>query len=115
MLTKYQMIKFIDFCEVRFLPESEARVAVIVGDAAVQHRLSTVSPDSNPTTVVLQTGDDSLVKTTSFHTAALILLSSHHWRRRLLWFCIKCRPSNRSLTDRPLCCKRCRMVRADTE
>ncbi|GFW76008.1 hypothetical protein TNCV_351931 [Trichonephila clavipes] len=32
MLTKYQMIKFIDFCEVGFLPESVARVATIVGD-----------------------------------------------------------------------------------
>ncbi|GFT06078.1 g_PROTEIN_RECEP_F2_3 domain-containing protein [Trichonephila clavipes] len=32
MLTKYQMIKFIDFCEVRFLPESVARLAAIVGD-----------------------------------------------------------------------------------
>ncbi|UYV82279.1 hypothetical protein LAZ67_21001563 [Cordylochernes scorpioides] len=32
MLTKYQMIKFIDFCEVWFLPESVARVAPIVGD-----------------------------------------------------------------------------------
>ncbi|GFV35122.1 hypothetical protein TNCV_1853391 [Trichonephila clavipes] len=32
MLTKYQMIKFIDFCEVWFLPESAARVATIVGD-----------------------------------------------------------------------------------
>ncbi|GFX03892.1 hypothetical protein TNCV_4677971 [Trichonephila clavipes] len=31
-LTKYQMIKFIDFCEVWFLPESVARVAAIVGD-----------------------------------------------------------------------------------
>ncbi|GFX29791.1 hypothetical protein TNCV_4749201 [Trichonephila clavipes] len=32
MLTKYQMIKVIDFCEVWFLPESVARVAAIVGD-----------------------------------------------------------------------------------
>ncbi|GFU56903.1 hypothetical protein TNCV_2437801 [Trichonephila clavipes] len=32
MLSKYQMIKFIDFCEVWFLPESVARVATIVGD-----------------------------------------------------------------------------------
>ncbi|GFX00805.1 uncharacterized protein TNCV_4577721 [Trichonephila clavipes] len=32
MLTKYQLIKFIDFCEVWFLPESVARVAAIVGD-----------------------------------------------------------------------------------
>ncbi|GFU56851.1 hypothetical protein TNCV_88121 [Trichonephila clavipes] len=32
MLTKYQMIKFIDFCEVWFLPESVARVAAVVGD-----------------------------------------------------------------------------------
>ncbi|GFU35701.1 hypothetical protein TNCV_1203751 [Trichonephila clavipes] len=32
VLTKYQMIKFIDFCEVWFLPESVARVIAIVGD-----------------------------------------------------------------------------------
>ncbi|GFT81494.1 transposable element Tc3 transposase [Trichonephila clavipes] len=32
MLTKYQTIKFIDFYEVWFLPESVARVAAIVGD-----------------------------------------------------------------------------------
>ncbi|GFU70707.1 hypothetical protein TNCV_4952011 [Trichonephila clavipes] len=32
MLTKYQMIKFIDSCEVWFLPESVARVAAIVRD-----------------------------------------------------------------------------------
>ncbi|GFV29273.1 hypothetical protein TNCV_4603051 [Trichonephila clavipes] len=32
MLTKYQMIEFIDFCEVWYLPESVARVAAIVGD-----------------------------------------------------------------------------------
>ncbi|GFX31274.1 retrovirus-related Pol polyprotein from transposon TNT 1-94 [Trichonephila clavipes] len=31
-LTKYQMITFIDFCEVWFLPESVARLAAIVGD-----------------------------------------------------------------------------------
>ncbi|GFW45384.1 uncharacterized protein TNCV_4734911 [Trichonephila clavipes] len=32
ILTKYQMIKFIDFCEVWLLPESVARVAAIAGD-----------------------------------------------------------------------------------
>ncbi|GFS99898.1 transposable element Tcb1 transposase [Trichonephila clavipes] len=32
MLTKYQMIKFIDFCEMWFLPELVARVGAIVGD-----------------------------------------------------------------------------------
>ncbi|GFX36082.1 hypothetical protein TNCV_4216041 [Trichonephila clavipes] len=32
MLTKSQMIKFIDFCEVWFLPESVARVAAVAGD-----------------------------------------------------------------------------------
>ncbi|GFT18673.1 hypothetical protein TNCV_2276801 [Trichonephila clavipes] len=32
MLTKYQMIKFIDFCEVWFPPESVARIAAVVGD-----------------------------------------------------------------------------------
>ncbi|GFW20614.1 uncharacterized protein TNCV_1048371 [Trichonephila clavipes] len=58
---------------------------------------------------------DSSVKTTSFHYAAHILLSSHHWRRRRLWFFVKGRPSNGCLEDRPLCCKRRRMVRADIE
>ncbi|GFT07132.1 hypothetical protein TNCV_1416351 [Trichonephila clavipes] len=32
MLTKYQMITIIDFCEVWFLPKSVAKVAAIVGD-----------------------------------------------------------------------------------
>ncbi|GFS53303.1 hypothetical protein TNCV_3845081 [Trichonephila clavipes] len=58
---------------------------------------------------------DSSVKTTSFHSASHILLSSHHWWRRRLWFCVKCRPSNGRLADRPLCCKRRRMIHADTE
>ena len=57
---------------------------------------------------------DSSVKTISFHSAVHILLSSHHWRRRRLWFCVKGRRSNGRLADRPLCCKRRRMVRADT-
>ncbi|GFX10076.1 transposable element Tcb1 transposase [Trichonephila clavipes] len=34
MLTKYQMIKFIDFCEVGLMPESVASVAAIVGITA---------------------------------------------------------------------------------
>ncbi|GFV69732.1 hypothetical protein TNCV_1348851 [Trichonephila clavipes] len=34
---------------------------------------------------------------------------------RFLWFYVKGTPSNRRLADRPLCCKRRRMVRADTE
>ncbi|GFV11687.1 hypothetical protein TNCV_976761 [Trichonephila clavipes] len=54
---------------------------------------------------------DSSVITTSFHSAAQILLSSHHWRWRHLWFCVKGRPINRRLADRSLCCKRRRMVR----
>ncbi|GFV58262.1 hypothetical protein TNCV_4614661 [Trichonephila clavipes] len=54
---------------------------------------------------------DSSVKTTSFHSVTHILLSSHHWWRRCLWFCVKGRPSNGRLADRPLCCKRRRMVR----
>ncbi|GFS73876.1 ascorbate transporter, chloroplastic [Trichonephila clavipes] len=53
---------------------------------------------------------DPSVKTTSFHSAALILLSSHHWWRRRLWFCVKGRPSYGRLADRPLCCKRRRMI-----
>ncbi|GFX18033.1 hypothetical protein TNCV_1577121 [Trichonephila clavipes] len=58
---------------------------------------------------------DSSVKTTSFHSAAYILLSSHHWRWRHLWFCVKGRPSNGRLADRPLCYKWRRMLRVDTE
>ncbi|GFV63121.1 hypothetical protein TNCV_1345801 [Trichonephila clavipes] len=58
---------------------------------------------------------DSSVETTSFHSATHVLLSSHHWRWRRLWFRIKSEPSNGHLADRPVCCKRRRMVRADTE
>ncbi|GFV68346.1 hypothetical protein TNCV_575981 [Trichonephila clavipes] len=49
---------------------------------------------------------DSSVKTTSFRYATHIHFSSHHWRRRRLWFCVMGRPSNGRLADRPLCCKR---------
>ncbi|GFU23097.1 hypothetical protein TNCV_3515431 [Trichonephila clavipes] len=58
---------------------------------------------------------ESSLKTTSFHSATHIILLSHHWWRRRLWFDIKDRPRNGHLADRPLCCKRRRMVRADTE
>ncbi|GFX50998.1 hypothetical protein TNCV_2733491 [Trichonephila clavipes] len=58
---------------------------------------------------------DLSVKTNAFHSAAYILLSSYYWRRRRLWFCVKCRPSNGRLAYRPLCCKRRRMVRVGTE
>ncbi|GFX59981.1 hypothetical protein TNCV_4984921 [Trichonephila clavipes] len=57
----------------------------------------------------------SSVKTTSFHSATHVLLSSHHRRRRRLWFCVKGRRSKGRLADKPLCCKRHRMVCADTE
>ncbi|GFX41075.1 hypothetical protein TNCV_2217731 [Trichonephila clavipes] len=53
---------------------------------------------------------DWSVKTTSFHSGAHILFQAHHWRRRRLWFHVKGRPSNGRIVDRPLCCKRCRMV-----
>ncbi|GFT98651.1 hypothetical protein TNCV_3829431 [Trichonephila clavipes] len=52
---------------------------------------------------------DSSVRNALFHTAAHILLSFHYWRRRRLWFCVKGRPRNGRLADRPLCCKRRRM------
>ncbi|GFU49834.1 hypothetical protein TNCV_4058721 [Trichonephila clavipes] len=58
---------------------------------------------------------DSSVNTTSFPSAAHILLSSHHWRRSCLGFCVKGRPSNGRLADRPLYFKRRGMVRAGTE
>ncbi|GFT70100.1 hypothetical protein TNCV_2785231 [Trichonephila clavipes] len=64
---------------------------------AVQHSLSTVPPDSNPW--CCRQMCDSSVKTTSFHSATHILLSSHHWRRRRLWFCVKGRPRNGRLAD----------------
>ncbi|GFX10506.1 uncharacterized protein TNCV_2583281 [Trichonephila clavipes] len=53
---------------------------------------------------------DSSEKTTSFHSAAHILLLSHHWQWRRLWFCVKGRPNNGCLAGRPLCCKRRRML-----
>ncbi|GFT98978.1 hypothetical protein TNCV_3793621 [Trichonephila clavipes] len=45
---------------------------------------------------------DSSVKTTSFHSAIHILLSSHYWRWRRLWFCVMGRLSNGRLIDRPV-------------
>ncbi|GFU45498.1 hypothetical protein TNCV_3625921 [Trichonephila clavipes] len=91
------------------------RTSVAVHNAAVQHPLSDGFPDSNPTIVVLQTDGNSSVKKTSFHSAAHMLLSLYHWRRRCLWFCVKSKRSNGCLADRLLCCKRLRMLRAETE
>ncbi|GFX53292.1 hypothetical protein TNCV_362851 [Trichonephila clavipes] len=39
------MIKFIDFCEVWFLPESVARVATIVGDHRCPHTSALIQRD----------------------------------------------------------------------
>ena len=57
---------------------------------------------------------DLSVKTVSFHCAIYIFLSSHNWRQRHLWLCIKDRQSNGCLADRPLCCKQCRMLCPNT-
>ncbi|GFX88215.1 uncharacterized protein TNCV_3407581 [Trichonephila clavipes] len=57
---------------------------------------------------------DSSVKTTLFRSAPHILLSSHYWRRRRLWFCVKGTTSNGRLTGRPLCCKRRRMQQSNS-
>ncbi|GFX92339.1 hypothetical protein TNCV_1112661 [Trichonephila clavipes] len=45
---------------------------------------------------------DSSVKTTSFHSATYILLSSRSWLRRRMWLCVTGRPSNGHLADRTL-------------
>ncbi|GFT73281.1 hypothetical protein TNCV_2353321 [Trichonephila clavipes] len=74
----------------------------MVHNAAVQHSLSTVSPDSNPTIVVLQKDAWLVSKDNFILFRRQILLSSHHWRRRRLWFCLKGRPSNGRLADSPL-------------
>ncbi|GFU47856.1 hypothetical protein TNCV_515621 [Trichonephila clavipes] len=44
---------------------------------------------------------DSSVNTTSFPLPPTYF-SSHHWRRSCLGFCVKGRPSNGRLADRPL-------------
>ncbi|GFU47513.1 hypothetical protein TNCV_2000181 [Trichonephila clavipes] len=85
---------------------------VAVHNAAVQHPISTVSLQTRiqPSWCCRQMRDSS-VNTTAFHSAAHILLSSHHWRWIRLWFCVKGRPSNGRLADRPLYFKRRRMGR----
>ncbi|GFY12881.1 hypothetical protein TNCV_3074411 [Trichonephila clavipes] len=53
---------------------------------------------------------DSSVMTNSFHSTNHIFLSSHQWRQRRLWFCVKGRPSNGRIVDKPLSCKQRRMA-----
>ncbi|GFW81829.1 hypothetical protein TNCV_2885031 [Trichonephila clavipes] len=91
------------------------RTSVAVHNATVQHLLSTVSQTRIRPSWCCRQMRDSSAKTTSFHSAAHILLSSPHWRRRRLWFYVKGRPSNGRLADRQLYCKRRRMVRKYTE
>ncbi|GFV35083.1 hypothetical protein TNCV_2304351 [Trichonephila clavipes] len=55
MLTKYQMIKLINFCEVWFLPQSVARVAAIVGDSPLPHASALIQRDFGCVLEVQQT------------------------------------------------------------
>ncbi|GFU22037.1 hypothetical protein TNCV_405861 [Trichonephila clavipes] len=124
------MIKFIDFCVVpaRISSQSSRRC----WRSPLPHALALIQRDFGSVLRVQQTKQlphvakvdqtqirpswccrqmrDSSVKTTSFHSAAHILLSLHYWRRRRLGFCVKGRLSHGHLADRPLCCKRRRNV-----
>ncbi|GFT12143.1 hypothetical protein TNCV_127811 [Trichonephila clavipes] len=85
---------------------TRCRTSEALINAAIQHPLSTMSPDSNPTIGVLQT-DALLVSKDNFipfycpYPSFLAPLA-----RRSLWFCVKDRPSNGRFANRPLCCKR---------
>ncbi|GFV65641.1 hypothetical protein TNCV_1051321 [Trichonephila clavipes] len=89
---------------------TQCRTSVAVHNAAVQHSLSTVSPDSKPTIVVLQT-DASLVSKDNF----IPFCHPHPFFITPLAAVVKGRPSKERLADSPLCCNWRRMVRADTE
>ncbi|GFU71019.1 hypothetical protein TNCV_4487821 [Trichonephila clavipes] len=58
---------------------------------------------------------DSAVKKTSFHSAAQSLLLSQLLAAETFVVLRQGIPSNGRFVDRSLCCKLCRMVRADTE
>ncbi|GFW28464.1 hypothetical protein TNCV_4641291 [Trichonephila clavipes] len=58
---------------------------------------------------------NSSVNTMPFHSVARVRRSSHHWRRKPLWYPVKDKRSNGCLAHIPLCYKRRRMVRVDTE
>ncbi|GFX01897.1 hypothetical protein TNCV_370861 [Trichonephila clavipes] len=93
------------------------RTTVVMHNATVkQQHLTTVSPNSNPTTVILQIEAEFVSKhKMSFHSVVHVHRSSHHWWRQRLWPPLKGKRSNGRLADNPLFCKRRRMVRTNNE
>ncbi|GFU89908.1 hypothetical protein TNCV_163931 [Trichonephila clavipes] len=66
-----------------------AKISVAVHNAAVQHPSHGVSRLESDHRGVCRQMRYSSVKTTFHSILPHILLSSHHWRRRHLWFCVK--------------------------
>ncbi|GFY03392.1 hypothetical protein TNCV_1173501 [Trichonephila clavipes] len=58
---------------------------------------------------------DSAFNTMSFHSVVYVYRSSLLWWGKCLWFPDKGKRSNGRLADIPLCCKKRRIVLADTE
>ncbi|GFV67494.1 hypothetical protein TNCV_4621751 [Trichonephila clavipes] len=81
-------------------------------NATVQQPPTTVPPNSNPTIVMLQAEARFVSKHNDvpFHCSC-----PYHWLVKRPCFPVKGKRSNGRLADIPLCCKRSRMVRVDTE
>ncbi|GFX66920.1 hypothetical protein TNCV_999591 [Trichonephila clavipes] len=97
-------------CEsnIQYRPYHNTRCKTIVAvhNATVQHLLSSMLQTRIRPSWCCSQMRDSSEKTTSFHSATHIFLLSYHWQWRRLWFCVKGRPINGRLADRPLCFKR---------
>ncbi|GFX98657.1 uncharacterized protein TNCV_1502351 [Trichonephila clavipes] len=71
------------------------RTCVAMHNTTVQQPLTTVSPNSNPTTVMLQAQKwYSSVNTMTFHSIVHVHRLSRYWRRKCMWLLVKGKRSN---------------------
>ncbi|GFT69085.1 hypothetical protein TNCV_3904791 [Trichonephila clavipes] len=70
--------------------------------SVVQKPVTTVSLNSNPIIMILQT-EIGFVNTMSLHSVLHLRRSSQHWRRKRLWLPVKGKRSNGRLVVIPLC------------
>ncbi|GFX55316.1 hypothetical protein TNCV_3968701 [Trichonephila clavipes] len=71
-------------------PDTGCRTSLTMHYTTVQKPLITVSPNSNPTIVILQEEAGFVCKhKMSFYSIIHVHRSLHHWRRKRLWFPVK--------------------------
>ncbi|GFW68984.1 hypothetical protein TNCV_2918821 [Trichonephila clavipes] len=85
--------------------DTGCKTSVVMHNGTVQQPLTMVSPNSNPTIMILQTEVGFVNKNNVVPFHGLCPCSSHHWRHKRMWFPVKGKQSNKHFADILLCCK----------